>query len=92
MNLEFQERMKHHPGVSGIALGGEGIGLADIFTPFLGVLFVIILLLNAAFRKGERNFYYLLVSALVVPVLLYENIFLLLVCPFIYVVVKPKLL
>jgi hypothetical protein len=39
---------------------GEGVTYGALITVFIGVVFILILLLNAAFRKGQHKFYLLL--------------------------------
>jgi len=78
---------KPHLMHSEVLVRGEGVGYGFFFATILTLIFIAIMLINAAFRK-EKMFYYRMVILIVAPLLLYANIFLLILVPFLYLMFK----
>jgi uncharacterized membrane protein len=66
---------------------GESIMYGYLFAVLLTVIFIVIMLINAVFRKNDK-FYYKLILFVVVPLLLSANIYLLLIFPFLYIIIN----
>jgi len=66
MVFEYRERIKMNPGVTGIALGGEGVSLGGFFLFFIGVMFTIIMCGFAIARKTQTKFFLWLCLVIVV--------------------------
>ncbi|MDN5284057.1 MAG: hypothetical protein JWR38_331 [Mucilaginibacter sp.] len=59
LKLQFHERLKHLKPYesSSIIVGGEGIGYGTFFLFIVGGMFLLVIIINAAFRKEEYKFY-----------------------------------
>ena len=69
--LLVQERMKMHPGMSGIAAGGEWGGVPLLL---VGSIFFLISCVYAIGKKEETKFYLFLISIIVIETIITINI------------------
>jgi hypothetical protein len=74
MVLQFHERMKMNPGVSGIELGGEGVGFGAIFLVIIGFIFGLITAGFAIGSKTEMNYYLWLILIIIIETIAVLNV------------------
>ena len=88
ISIQFENDSKHISHAERL-VKSEGIGYGFYFAFILTIAFVIAMLINAAIRQ-EKRFYYGIILLIVIPLLLYANIYLLLLTPFAYFLIKPE--
>lgn len=74
MVLQFHERMKLNPGMSGIALGGEGVGYGAFFLVIIGFIFGMVVGGFAIGSKTGTKFYLWLILIIIVETITAVNI------------------
>jgi hypothetical protein len=63
----FHDRLKHlKPYESSLSVRGEGVGYGTLFLLIAGTIFLSVIILNAAFRKGGNRFYWWLSLLIVI--------------------------
>jgi len=66
--------MALHPERSGIANGGEIIGLGSFMIVFVAIIFMGISTIHAVAGKNDHNFYWWLNLAIIIPLVFIFNI------------------
>jgi hypothetical protein len=72
-NLQFSKNLKLHPEKNSIGQG-EAVGYITIFTLLVAIIFIIISLINVAFKSERYKFYLWLCVAIVVPLIVIKNL------------------
>lgn len=71
MDAEYHDRLKHlPPGVSGIAVGGEGVTFGYFFFLIIAGIFLLVSIANALANKTGTKFYLWLSIVIVVQTLI----------------------
>ena len=74
MVLEFDKRIKMNPGISGIELGGEGVGFGAVMLVEIGFIFGVITAGYAIGSNTETKFYLWLTLVIIVETIAVLNV------------------